>query len=104
MGLAKLFIYAGLLCIVHSGFSSAHWKWIVGNHTNPGTPTDIYVELIVGYVMAMLGALFHAVDFKLIRTTTDSLSKGPSTDFYVFSHRGMSLARRRKREERLDID
>jgi hypothetical protein len=105
MGASSYLMYTGFLLIVHAGFSTAHWRWMVGAAAaEHSTPLDIYLELACGFVAAMTGAILNAGPFKGIRTSTSTLSKGPCPDFYVYNHRGVALRKRQLKAGRLDID
>ncbi len=93
----------GLLIILHAGFSAVHYRHFaqgVGVAVKPHeVPTDVKLEVALGFILALVGVLLAAGPLKPIKYSTqmngkkyDSLSDKDS--FRVFNHRGAFLAKR----------
>lgn len=104
MEFSSILLALGFLLIFHSGFSAAHFKWLVGKNVSDELPVDIYFEVAMGFIIAMAGSIFAAGQFKHIRTSNAMLSRGQSCDFHVFNHRGVRKAAQKISQEKLDID
>merc|ERR1712029_697088 len=98
MGVGRTLVCAGILIVLHAGFSSAQHRTYLRLSELPyeGLPVDITAQCVIGFLMACYGITRVAGGFKDISATSDmnkrsmdSLNNVPS--FYHFAHRGRAI-------------
>lgn len=98
--LGTLVSAAGLLTLLHAGFSAAHFQQFKKSSSGDGdsAPLDAVLEAIAGFFVCVVGILYSAGAFLPIKGAAGggkSLDSAESTrEFEVFQHRGRSLRRR----------
>lgn len=106
--LARVSSFAAVVLLLHAGFSTIHFKGIAPP-TEALPPTDVIVEVVLAFVLAVFSAVGLMPDLKKVRLADVKLSSDQidvafhCPDFLVFAHRGRSLARRR-RQLRCELD
>ena len=96
----------GILIILHAGYSFVQHKQLAeyaGLDALKGTiPVDVLLEIVLGFVVALYGALANAGTFQPIayathvnaRSWDDSFNQ---ESFRLFNHRGKFLSQRLKK-------
>lgn len=96
---------AGLLVLLHAGYSAAHFQQFkkVSSAAGGGgdsAPTDAALEALIGFFVCVFGVLSSAGALLPIKGAAGggkSLDSAESTrEFDVFEHRGRSLRKRRE--------
>lgn len=95
MNVGRMTVFLGLVLILHSGISSARHRSLIRLSEVPyeGLPIDIFVQCIIGFLIASFGITKVAGEFRDISATTDMNSKTMDSitnipSFYHFAHRG----------------
>ena len=100
MHLTTIVSIAGLLILLHAGFSAAHFQQFIKTADAGGdsAPLDATIEALVGFFLCVVGVLSSAGAFLPIKGAAGggkSLDSVESTrGFNVFEHRGKALRRR----------
>ena len=88
--------------LAHAAFSSAHLNNLRRGEGLPvtGVPFDVWVEGIVGFGLALLGALLAAGSYKHISFESEQVNKtfdvlNAREEFQMYNHRGVSLRKRK---------
>ncbi|CAN0347761.1 unnamed protein product [Ectocarpus sp. 13 AM-2016] len=95
---------AGLLILLHAGYSAAHFQQFkkpsssLGGGGGDSAPLDAALEALVGFFVCVFGVLYSADALLPIKGAAGggkSLDSAESTrEFEVFEHRGRSLRKR----------
>ncbi|CAM9207486.1 unnamed protein product [Scytosiphon promiscuus] len=93
---------AGLLVLLHAGYSAAHFQQFKKVSSSGGggdsAPIDAALEAFIGFFVCVFGVLSSAGAFLPIKGAAGggkSLDSAESTrEFEVFEHRGRSLRKR----------
>ncbi|CAM9921730.1 unnamed protein product [Hapterophycus canaliculatus] len=95
---------AGLLVLLHAGYSAAHFQQFkkasssAGGGGGDSAPIDAALEALIGFFVCVFGVLFSAGALLPIKGAAGggkSLDSAESTrEFEVFEHRGRSLRKR----------
>ena len=101
----KATVGAGLLIVAHAALSLVQYKHAlkkIGNSELQALPTDICVEVVVGFLLTLVGVLKVAGDFRpakaeLAATKVDFDLNQSRPSFSVFNHRGRRIAERKGR-------
>jgi len=96
---SKILFSVGLLSLLHAAYSAAQYRTYLRLTEQEFTslPLDVVLQSLIGLFVTMYGILYMAGDFKEIRATIELETKTWETfrnrpSFYMFSHRGKSLA------------
>ena len=99
---AKSTLTASVGVLVHAAFSTAHLNNLRRGEGLPvaGVPFDVWVEVIVGFALALLGALLAAGAYKHISFESEQVTKtfdvlNAREEFQTYNHRGVSLRKRK---------
>ncbi|KAJ0400901.1 hypothetical protein P43SY_004513 [Pythium insidiosum] len=102
MVVGKLLITVGIVLLLHAGYYSVQYEEYVrvleiSDAQLP--PFAVIVELVLSFVLSLMGVLLVAGDLQHIRSNdalhTRSLPSVTSVpDFHVFNHRGKALHKR----------
>ncbi|TMW68940.1 hypothetical protein Poli38472_001096 [Pythium oligandrum] len=102
MFFGRLLIAFGVLALVHAGYYSIKYEEYVrllevSDAKLP--PVAVIIELVVAFVLSLVGVLIVAGEVQPIRTNDSLHSRSlPAIlsvpDFHVFSHRGKALHKR----------
>lgn len=100
MPIGTIISIAGLVILLHAGFSAAHFQQFIkaADAGGDSAPLDATIEALVGFLICVVGILSTAGPFLPIKGAAGggkSLDSAESTrGFNVFEHRGKALRRR----------
>ena len=96
----KLFVFAGLITLLHAAYSAAQHRSYLRLTEQEFTflPADILIQCLAGLMITCYGIVRVVGEFREIKTASDMESKTWETlsnrpSFYAFSHRGRQLFR-----------
>ncbi|CAI5726874.1 unnamed protein product [Peronospora farinosa] len=100
--IGKLLIAMGTLLLVHASYYSVQYE-IYAKSTEtldaPMPPFEVVVELVVSFLISLVGVLLTSGEMLPIRSNDALHSRSLATvisspDFHVFNHRGKTLHKR----------
>ena len=98
-----LLVWVGIIFIIHSAYSFVHYKMLMKSLGNvqeaSSMPSDVQVELLIGFLCALAGIVGASGTLKPAKVTDIITNKDfdvydHRSDFRIFNHRAGALNRR----------
>lgn len=94
---SSLFIYTGILLILHSAFSCLHYRGLVLDLPYGAIPPlDVKVEVGLGFILTLIGQLLSVGPLRSIKGTRYRVPGYVSRDFDHYQHRGTAIRKGKK--------